>query len=128
MVGVLFYAACTRDCAGICDFKEEEKMKGVSFFVSPLSRRRVYHCGSRGKVILVLRSEMLRRLVLAVVLFVFVFLPCGCSSYEQMGETAAEGRRRHQRNLRIQRQQLMADLDTLLLLDKPSKLTDKRIP
>jgi len=128
MVGVLFCAACACDYAGKSDFKEEEKMKGVCFFVSPHSRRRVYSCGSRGKVILVLRSELLRRVVLAIVLFVFVFLPCGCSSYEQMGETAAEGRRRHQRNLRIQRQQLMADLDTLLLLDKPSKLTDKRIP
>ena len=116
------------DCAGTGDFKEEEKMKGVSFFVSPLSRGRVYPCGSRGKVILVLRSKLLCRVVLVIVLFVFVFLPCGCRSYEQMGETAAEGHRRHQRNLRIQRQQLMADLDTLLLLDKPSKLTDKRIP
>jgi hypothetical protein len=102
MAGVLFCTACTCDCAGKSDFKEEEKMKGVSFFV--------------------------RKVILTIVLFVFVFLPCGCSSYEQMGETAAEGRRRHQRNLRIQRQQLMADLDTLLLLDKPSKLTDKRIP
>ena len=116
------------DCAGIGHIKEEEKMKGVSFFVSPHSRGRVYPCGSRGKVILVLRSELLRRVVLAIVLFVFVFLPCGCSSYEQMGETAAEGRRRHQRTLRINQQQMMADLDTLMLLDKPSKLTDKRIP
>ncbi len=115
-------------CAGTGDFKEEEKMKGVSFFVSPLSRGRVYPCGSRGKVNLVLRSKLLCRVVLAIVLFVFVFLPCGCRSYEQPGETAAEGRRRHQRALRINQQQMMADLDTLMLLDKPSKLTDKRIP
>jgi hypothetical protein len=59
---------------------------------------------------------------------VFIFLPCGCKSYEQMGETAAEGRRRHLRNQRINQQQLMADLDRFMLLDKPSKLTDKRIP
>jgi len=115
-------------CANTGDFKEEEKMKGVSFFVSPLSRGRIYPCGSRGKVVLVLRSELLRRVVLAIVLFVFIFLPCGCRSYEQPGETAAEGRRRHQRALRINQQQMMADLDTLMLLDKPSKLTDKRIP
>lgn len=68
------------------------------------------------------------RVVLIVVVFVFVFLPCGCSSYNQMGETAAEGRRRHLRNDRINRQQLMADLDSFMLVDKPSKLTDKRIP
>ena len=123
VIGRLFFEriACTGDL-------EKEKMKGVSVILSPLSRRQVYPCPSRGKVILMLRSELIRRVVLAIVLFVFVFLPCGCRSYEQMGETAAEGHRRHQRNLRIQRQQLMADLDTLLLLDKPSKLTDKRIP
>jgi hypothetical protein len=116
------------NCAGTGDFKEEEKMKGESFFVSPLSRGQVYPCGSRGKVNLVLRSKLLCRVVLAIVLFVFVFLPCGCRSYEQLGETAAEGRRRHQRTLRINRQLMMADLDMLMLLDKPSKLTDKRIP
>lgn len=68
------------------------------------------------------------KVILSVMVFVFVLLPCGCSSYEQMGETAAEGRRRHQRNLRLNQQQLMADLDMFWLLDKPSKLTDKRIP
>jgi len=136
MVGVLFCTACTCDCASTGNFKEEEMMKGVSVFVSPLSRGQVYPCEgprlagtrSRGKLILVLRSELLRRVVLAIVLFVFVFLPYGCGSYAQPGETTAEGHRRHQRNLRINKQQMMADLDTLLLLDKPSRLTDKRIP
>jgi len=125
MVGVLFCAACTRvtagasesffactpvlscesrngGCAGTGDFKKEEMMKSVSVFVC--------------------------KVILAVVLFVFVFVPCGCRSYAQPGETAAEGRGRHQRNLRINRQEMMADLDKLMLLDKPSKLTDKRIP
>ena len=68
------------------------------------------------------------KVVVAVILLVFVFLPSGCTSYEQMGETAAEGRRRHLRNRRIDQQQLMADLDTFWLVDKPSRLTDKRIP
>jgi hypothetical protein len=68
------------------------------------------------------------KVILTVIVFVFVFLPSGCSSYEQMGETAAEGRRRHIRNSRLNQQQLMADLDSFWLLDKPSKLTDKRIP
>jgi hypothetical protein len=116
MVGVLFCAACTRVTSGASesffDFKKEEMMKSVSVFVC--------------KVILVLRSELLRKVVLAVVLFVFV--PCGCRSYAQPGETAAEGLRRHQRNQSINRQEMMADLDKLMLLDKPSKLTDKRIP
>ena len=68
------------------------------------------------------------KVVLTVIVLVFIFLPCGCKSYEQMGETAAEGRRRHLRNQRIKQQQLMADLDSFMLIDKPSKLTDKRIP
>ncbi len=68
------------------------------------------------------------KVILVIVLCALFFMPLGCKSYEQMGETAAEGRRRHNRALRINRQELMADLDTLMLLDKPSKLTDKRIP
>ncbi len=51
---------------------------------------------------------------------------CGC--WEQMGETAAEGSRRHQRNLRIDGQGLAADIDMFWLLDEPSTLTERRIP
>lgn len=47
--------------------------------------------------------------------------------FAQLGETEAEGRRRHLRNERLDRQQLMADIDRVLLTDQPSKLTDKRI-
>jgi hypothetical protein len=65
---------------------------------------------------------------LAFVLCVVVLLLCSCSSYEQPGQTAAEGRRRHERVLRINQQEMMADIDRVLLLDQPSKLTDKRIP
>jgi hypothetical protein len=49
-------------------------------------------------------------------------------AYAQLGETEAEAHRRHLRVSRINRQQLMDDIDKVLLLDKPSKLTDKRIP
>ena len=48
--------------------------------------------------------------------------------FAQLGETEAEGRRRHLRNQRLNQQQLMADIDKVLLLDKPSKLTERRIP
>ena len=71
----------------------------------------------------------------SICLFTFAFLLCGlvfwlggCKSYEQLGETTAEGRRRHLRTLRINRQEMMGDIDRAILLDKPSKLTDKRIP
>jgi hypothetical protein len=62
---------------------------------------------------------------LGVVLVVLFFICCSC---EQLGETEAEGNRRHLRNLRINQQQLMEDIDRTMMFDKPSKLTDKRIP
>lgn len=67
-------------------------------------------------------------LILSAVLCSVNFCFIGCRSSDQMGETEAEGHRRHQRNLRLNRKQLMEDIDTVLLLDEPSKLTDKRIP
>lgn len=68
------------------------------------------------------------KVVLAVLLCALTLLPCtGCST-SQLGETAAEGHRRHKRNLRINNQEMMADIDKTLLLDRPSRLTDKRIP
>ena len=44
------------------------------------------------------------------------------------GETEAEGRRRRARIKRINRQEMIEDIEKALLMDKPSKLTDKRIP
>lgn len=72
-------------------------------------------------------SVFVCKVILAAVLGIFFLLPSGCSS-TQPGETAAEGHRRHRRNLRISQQEMMADIDMVLLLDQPSKLTDKRIP
>jgi len=74
-----------------------------------------------------MKSVFFYKLILAVILFVLVFLPLACSN-EQLGETAAEGSRRHQRVLRINQSELMSDIDKALLFDRPSKLTDKRIP
>ena len=67
------------------------------------------------------------KVVLPVILLVIVFMPFGCSS-SQPGETSAEGHRRHRRMARINQQEMMADIDAVLMLDEPSKLTDKRIP
>ena len=80
------------------------------------------------KVFIMLRGGLIRSAALTVILGVLISLACGCSSYEQPGETAAEGRRRHERVARINRQEMMADIDAFLLLDRPSRLTDKRIP
>lgn len=68
------------------------------------------------------------KVIQVVILCALFLVPLGCRSYDQMGETAAEGHRRHQRALRLNHQGMMEDLDTFMLLDRPSKLTDKRIP
>jgi len=68
------------------------------------------------------------KLIFVFVLWVLVALPGGCRSYEQPGETAAEGRRRHERVARINQQEMMSDIDKALLQNRPSRLTDKRIP
>ena len=71
--------------------------------------------------------DNISKVILVILLSILMLLPYGCSS-KQMGETTAEGNRRHRRNLRLNQQELMEDIDMVLLLDKPSKLTDKRIP
>jgi len=73
-------------------------------------------------------SISLFKVILAVILLVLVFTSFGCNSFSQPGETAAEGHRRHLRMARINQQELMADIDMVLMLDRPSRLTDKRIP
>jgi len=70
----------------------------------------------------------MRLFVFALIFCGIVFLLNGCSSYEQPGETAAEGSRRHERVLRVNRQEMMTDIDRSLLLDEPSELTDLRMP
>ncbi len=72
-------------------------------------------------------SASVFKVILAVMLCALVFLPGGCST-QQIGETTAQGEIRHQRNNRINQQEMMADIDKTVLLDEPSRLTDKRIP
>lgn len=71
-------------------------------------------------------SVFVCRVLLVVVLCALVFLPCGCG--RQLGETKAEASRRHNRVLRINYLEMMEDIDRAFLLDKPSRLTNKRIP
>jgi hypothetical protein len=73
-------------------------------------------------------SFVVCKVILGVILCVLVFLSYGCGSFAQLGETEAEARRRHLRTARINQQELVEDIDKALLLDKPSRLTDKRIP
>jgi hypothetical protein len=65
--------------------------------------------------------------ILGVILFALFFWLGGCT-FEQLGETKAEGSRRHERVFRVDGQEMMGDIDRAMLLDKPSRTTDKRIP
>jgi hypothetical protein len=79
------------------------------------------------RVIAVQRKNMMKKavlMILAVVLFVLPIYLSGCS---QPGETVAEGHRRHIRNLSVNQQSLMKDIDSLLLFEEPSSLSDRKI-
>ncbi len=79
------------------------------------------------RVIAMQRKNMMKKavlMILAVVLFVLTIYLSGCS---QPGETLAEGHRRHIRNLKINQQSLSKDIDTVMLFEKPSKLSDMKI-
>jgi hypothetical protein len=65
--------------------------------------------------------------ILVIILCALVFCLAGCGFFAQPGETEAEGARRHQRNLTINNQGLMRDLDTAFLWDEPSKTTELKI-
>jgi len=69
----------------------------------------------------------LRFFTLATAVYVSVLLLAGCT-LRHPGETRAEVDRRHVRVLRLNNETMLSDLDKVLLLDRPSKLTDKRIP
>ena len=69
----------------------------------------------------------LRLFALAAVLGIMVVLFGGCS-WQHPGETVAETNRRHHRNFRLDNQTMLSDVDRVLQLDQPSKLTDLRIP
>jgi hypothetical protein len=96
--------------ARVIDFQKENTMKNT--FVRTIS----------GIVGGVKRPSFLH---LVVLLCAAIFWLSGC---EQPGETAAKGHRRHLRNLSINQQNLTAELDRALLFDKPSPLTNKRVP
>jgi hypothetical protein len=67
------------------------------------------------------------RLFTVVVLCLLGLLLSGCS-WQHPGETAREVNRRQERTLRLNNQMLLSDIDRVLMLDRPSHLTDKRIP
>lgn len=78
--------------------------------------------GEKGKM---MKKRWACLVVLCVMLCCSVFVLVGCS---QLGQTKEEVRRNHVRTVRTNYRTMMEDIDKALLFDKPSKLTDKRIP
>jgi hypothetical protein len=68
-----------------------------------------------------------RKVILVIFLSVLFLMPLGCSM-EQLGESSAEGNRRHIRILRLSQPELVTDIDQVLFLDRPNRLTERRIP
>ncbi len=52
----------------------------------------------------------------------------GLGDWSQPGLTEAEGHREQVRNMRMNRQNMMRDMDELFHTNKPSKLTEMRAP
>ncbi len=68
-----------------------------------------------------------QKVILVVFLSMLFLMPFGCSM-SQLGESAAEGNRRHIRILRLYQPELVTDIDQVLFLDRPNRLTERRIP
>ena len=69
----------------------------------------------------------LRKMAPAFVLCAIVLMPLGCS-FNRLGETTAQGHRRHLRNYRLNQGELMHDIDMVLMTEEPSRLGEMRIP
>lgn len=63
---------------------------------------------------------------LAVVAVILVLMAGGCGA--GLGETAAEASRRRERVLRVNFRQMITDIDRVLMLDQPSRLTERDLP
>jgi hypothetical protein len=64
----------------------------------------------------------------AVILSAAAVVAAGCGYFSHPGETAAEVHKRHLRHLRANQQQMMADVDEVLLIDEPTRLSELRFP
>ena len=71
------------------------------------------------------KGSTLRLFALAVVVCISALLG-GC--WQHPGETSAEVNRRRGRTISLNHQMLRADIERAMLLDRPSRLTDKRLP
>ncbi len=93
---------------------------------------RITAAGEYSRVIKFQKEKTMKNVSVLAILGIFlctlVFWLAGCSGYyAQPGETAAEGHRRHLRNLSVNHQLMMRDLDVFWLSDKPDQATDFKL-
>jgi len=70
----------------------------------------------------------LRSYVTVLVVLGLTIIGSGCGPWASPGENAAEASRRRGRVLRVNHSEMMADVDKVLMLDEPSRLTDRNLP
>ena len=71
------------------------------------------------------KSNFARRLKCLFCFCVLLLGTCWLTGCSAPGETSSEVRMRHKRILKNNLQQAQNDIDAILLIDKPSKLSDK---
>lgn len=73
-------------------------------------------------------SKGLASYVTVLAVLTLTVIVSGCGPWAGPGETAAEAGRRRERVLRVNQSEMMADIDRFLMLDEPSRLTDRHLP
>jgi hypothetical protein len=67
--------------------------------------------------------------LLVVVLVSLVVALAGCSGFfGHPGQTAAEVHRDQMRSIKVNQNEMMSDIDRSLDLDRPSRLTERKVP
>jgi hypothetical protein len=74
-----------------------------------------------------MKKRLAFRVFSKIILCTLLFCLTGCGYFAKPGETVAEGHRRHLRNLSINQQNLISDVDRAILMDQPSKAAEKKI-
>lgn len=74
------------------------------------------------------RAKRLACPLIVTVALVMSVVSSGCGPWANPGETGAEANRRRERTLRVNHSEMMADIDHFLMLDEPSRLTDRDLP
>jgi hypothetical protein len=74
------------------------------------------------------RAKGLGSYVAMLCVLALTVIVSGCGPWASPGESTADASRRRQRVLRVNYSEMMADIDKFLMLDEPSRLTDRHLP